>query len=134
MTKLSILQGIIESHECPIFSLDTSFNRAHYLAMRELYRANIELGKNIFEYQTVEADRIKTRAHLDRALQGERFVAGAYSGDENRGLRFFEVTHNPVKDEDGQVVGVAVFAKDITARRLRRNGAGKERKPVPFDV
>jgi PAS domain S-box-containing protein len=122
MTKLSILQGIIESHDCPIFSLDihycyTSFNQAHYLTMRGLYGADIELGKNLLEYQTVAADREKTKAHLDRALQGERFVAGAYSGDENRVRRFFEVIHNPVKDEDGQVVGVAVFAGDITTRR-----------------
>lgn len=120
-TQYSILQGILKSHDSPAFSLDanycyTGFNQAHQQAMQMLYGARIELGRNILDYQTVAEDRMKTKTNLERVLQGEHFVDSAYSGELDHIRKYFEVTHYPIRDDDGQIIGIVVFAHDITAR------------------
>ncbi len=118
----STLRGIIEGTTSPIFSVDreyryVAFNQSHASAMRALYGAEIEVGRSIFDYQTVTDDREKARANLDRALAGEHVVASSYSGEEQRTKRYFEVSHHPVRADDGSVIGAAVFANDITERK-----------------
>jgi len=113
--------GVIGSSSNPIFSVDTdyrytSFNASHAAAMKELYRADIALGESILSYQ-VEADRVVAHANLDRALHGESFAESAYSGEPGSSRRFFEVTHDPMCDSSGAVVGVAVQARDLTERQ-----------------
>jgi diguanylate cyclase (GGDEF)-like protein/PAS domain S-box-containing protein len=112
------LVGVIGSSSNPIFSVDTDyrytgFNASHAAAMKELYRADIALGESILSYQA-EADRVIARANLDRALRGESFAESAYSGEPVSPRRFFEVTHDPIRDMSGAVVGVAVQARDLT--------------------
>ena len=85
--QYSVLSSILESSNSPIFSIDadylySSFNNSHAAAMKALYEADIELGKSILAYMTVEEDRIEAKRNLDRALQGGQFVESAYSGDE----------------------------------------------------
>ena len=120
--QYTTLQGIIESSNSPIFSVDTgyiytSFNDSHKLVMKELYGAEIELGYNILEYQTVAEDRIKARMNLDRALKGEHFLEMAYSGEERKKRLYFEVSHNPIRNIRGIISGVAVYAHDTTERQ-----------------
>ncbi len=118
----STLSGIIEGTDAPIFSLDTeyryvAFNRSHAAAMRALYGAEIEPGRCMLDYMTVAGDAERARGNLDRALAGEQLVESAYSGEERRTRTCFEVSHHPVRSDDGRVVGVAVFARDVTERR-----------------
>ena len=85
----------MNSTDSPIFSVDTeycytSFNRVHAAVMKAIYNADIEVGKSMLEYQTMEEDRIKAQANIDRALRGERFTAEDYSGEETLSRRFFE--------------------------------------------
>jgi PAS domain S-box-containing protein len=121
-TQYSLMNGVLESTDSAVFSLDrnyryTSFNSSHAAFMKLLYGADIELGRSIFDYQSVQADKNTAKKNIDRALAGEQFTDKAYSGDEMRSRRFFEVTHNPVRDADQHVIGVAVFAQDITDRK-----------------
>jgi PAS domain S-box-containing protein len=116
------LRGIIESTDSPIFSVDTnyrytSFNRAHAAVMKSLYGADIKLGESLLEYQTVEEDRAGAKRNIDRALDGERVIEVAYSGEEVRSRLHFEVLHNPIWGGDGRIVGVAIFAKDVTEQK-----------------
>ncbi|MBI5445668.1 MAG: GAF domain-containing protein, partial [Deltaproteobacteria bacterium] len=125
------LRGIIEGTASPIFSVDreyryVAFNRTHASVMRALYGAEIEVGRSILDYQTVAADREKAREHLDRALAGERLVEEAYSGEEPKLRRCFEVSHHPVRNDDDEVIGVAVFADDITERKRSEDRLQKE--------
>ncbi len=120
--QYATLDSIVESSDGPIFALDTqyrylAFNRAHAAVMKALYGDDIERGKSIFDYQTVEVDRVAARRNLDRALNGERLTEEAYSGEETRSRRYFEVAHNPIRDADGKIIGVAAFSRDITARK-----------------
>ena len=121
-SQYSVLECIIESADSPIFSVDknycyTSFNRSHAAVMKAIYDVDIELGKSILEYQTVDEDRIKAKSNFDRALQGEHFTEEAYSGEDSVSRLYFEVSHNPIRDTKGRVIGVAVHARDITERK-----------------
>ena len=117
------LKGIVESSRGPIFSLDktycyTSFNKVHSNVMKFLYGVDIEIGKNMLDYQTNDDDRIKAKTNLDRALSGEYVEESAWSGEDVNNRRFFEVTHNPIFNAVNEVIGVAVNARDLTERKL----------------
>lgn len=123
------LRSLIESSASPIFTLDaeyryTSFNASHATAMKALYGADIALGKSLLEYQSA-VDGALAKANLDRALAGESILEEACSGDAERLRRYFEVAHDPIRDADGAVVGVAVQARDVTERRAME-AAGRE--------
>ncbi|MCJ7455967.1 PAS domain S-box protein [Candidatus Bathyarchaeota archaeon] len=116
------LEGIINSSDAPIFSVDrqyryTSFNRAHASVMRAIYGKDIEIGKSLLDYMAVAEDREEAKRNLDRALAGEHVVEEAYSGEETRSRLYFEVSHSPIMAKDGAIIGVAVFARDITERK-----------------
>jgi len=135
--QYSTLEGIVNSSEAPIFSVDsqyryTSFNAAHASVMKAIYGKNIELGQSLLDYMTVAEDREEAKRNLDRALAGERVVKEAYSGEETRSRLYFEVSNNPIVGRDGSIIGAAVFAKDITQRKrmeeeLKQYSAGLER-------
>jgi PAS domain S-box-containing protein len=115
----SILQAIIDNSDALIFSLDrdfcyTSFNRGHAKVMEALYGARIKPGQNLLEAMTVAQDRATAERNLQRALDGETLVEMAYSGEETRERNYFQVTHSPLRNERGTVVGVAVMAQDLT--------------------
>jgi PAS domain S-box-containing protein len=127
------LRGLIDAVEGPVFSVDakyryTSFNATHAEVMKSLYGEDIELGRSILEYQTVDEDRRLTRSHLDRVLLGERVVEEAFSGEEARTRHYFRVTHDPIRD-DGVIIGAAVQAVDVTERRSAEESVrtGEER-------
>jgi PAS domain S-box-containing protein len=116
------LKGIINSTDNPIFSVDdeyryTSFNQAHSMVMMALYGVDIEVGKSILDYHPFAEDREQALENLGRALRGEKVTVESYAGSEGGRQSFFEIVHNPITDEDGQVIGVAVFAKDLTASK-----------------
>jgi PAS domain S-box-containing protein len=120
--QYSTLRGILESTSELIFSVDrqyryTSFNSAHATVMRAIYGAEIGTGRGILEFMTVAEDRDKAKENIDRALNGERHVQSAYSGDDARSRLYFEVSHSPISSGDGSVIGVAVLSRDITGRK-----------------
>jgi len=119
--QVSTLRSIIDSANAIVFSVDrhyryTSYNQAHATVMKAIYGAEIGLGLDMLELMTVPGDREIARRNLDRALAGERLVEEAYSGEELRSRQYFQVSHSPV-EAAGQVIGVAVLAHDLTARK-----------------
>ena len=117
--QLSVLKGISESIKSPVFSVDkdfkyTSFNKAHTTVMKLLYNANIELYNNMLDYMTVEEDREKAKLNLTKALNSENLIEESFSGEQELTRLYFEVTHNPIYNDDNTIIGVAVMAKDIT--------------------
>ncbi|OPY24263.1 MAG: sensory histidine kinase AtoS [Methanobacterium sp. PtaU1.Bin242] len=95
----------------------TSFNQSHAVLMNSLYGVNIEIGKNALDYITIEEDRLKSKSNLDKALNGSQFTIDACYGDETQSRLYFEISHNPIKNKEGDVVGVALYAQDITQRK-----------------
>jgi PAS domain S-box-containing protein len=119
---LATLKAIMESTATPVFSLDrdyryTSFNKAHAAVMKALYGVEIEIDQSMLDYQAVLEDRETARINLDRALHGEQIVESAYSGEPGGTRRYFEITHNPICEPGGEVIGVSVFVSDTTERK-----------------
>ena len=122
LEKSATLESILESTTSPIFSLDknynyTSFNKSHKNVMKSIYGVDIEIGKNLLQYQTHEDDRKLSVLNLERTLKGEQFSVSAYSGEEELNRNYFEISHNPIKDYQDNVIGISVFANDITKRK-----------------
>lgn len=118
----AVLKGIMDGAEGAIFSLDrtyryTSFNQAHAAIMKALYGVAITLGDSLLEVQSVPEDRAVAKANLDRALAGETFTDERQTGDEAHRKGYFEVTHTPIRSALGDVIGVAVMARETTKRR-----------------
>jgi len=85
--------------------------------MKALYGVDIQLGARLAECQTVAEDWEAAKKNLERALQGETVWESALSGDEVKSRRYFEVTHNPVRTDTGDIIGVSVFSRDVTQRK-----------------
>jgi PAS domain S-box-containing protein len=120
------LQGVIESTNDAIFSIDidfryTCFNQRHAAIMKEFYGVEIELGQTLLDYILNEEDLIRSKTNLERALRGESFIEERILGEEALWPQYFEITHNPIKDSEGHILGVAVFARDITIRKGAQN-------------
>jgi two-component system cell cycle sensor histidine kinase/response regulator CckA len=125
--QYSTLKGIIDSTNALIFSVDrqyryTSFNQGHAAVMKALYGAGIEIGHSLLDYMTVVEDRAIAKGNLDRALAGEHMVEEAYSGEELRSRRYFQVSHSPIKTDAGEVIGAAMLAQDMTERKRAEEG------------
>ena len=119
--RQALLQNLIESAEAAVFAVDreyryTGFNLQHAGTMKALYGVDIELGRSLLDYQSSTEDHVQAKRNLDRALAGERFIDEGFSGEEDRTRAYFEVTHGPVRDDAGWIVGASVFARDTTAR------------------
>jgi|GEM_PF-762083 PAS domain S-box-containing protein len=120
--QLSTIKGIIESSESSIFSVDlkycyTSFNSVHAATMHNIYGVDIESGHSILDYMSNEEDKLKAKKNLDRALNGETFTEEAFSGDEKLSRFYFDIIHNPIRNNDDKVIGVAVFSFEITKKK-----------------
>ena len=58
--------------------------------------------------------------YYDRALQGEKFsVEQALFSEKTNHKFYLSVYFNPIRDDQEQVTGVAIFARDITDRKQR---------------
>lgn len=117
------LNAILESSTSSTYALDReyryiAFNQAHASAMKALYGQDIQLGKTLDECRIPAGDWRTDRKLLDRAFCGETLSESASVGDERRSRGFFEVAYHPVHTHGGEIIGVSVFTRDVTARKL----------------
>ncbi len=131
----AIIQSIIESFDFPIFSVDknylyTSFNACHAAVMKSIFGADIRIGKSLLDYLTVQQDRDKARENIDRALNGETVIVEEYTEDEASIRHRFQITHSPIKNASGQIIGASVLSRDLTERRR----AAREQKIASDEI
>jgi PAS domain S-box-containing protein len=131
--QFATIKSIIDSNNAPIFSVDrnycyTSFNNVHAEIMKSIYNKEIEIGKSLLDYMTVAVDRIIAKVNIDHALNGIQLTEESYSGEESLSRRYFEVSHNPIKGQSGEVIGVSVFARDITDHKRSEDSRQKTEK------
>jgi len=125
-TALDHSSGII------IFSLDrsycyTSFNQAHLVTMKKIWNVDIHHGDCMLDF-IQSPDREKAKMNFDRALRGERFTLVEEYGDKKLYRSFWENRYDPVKDDEGNVVGLVVVVLDVSgivevSRRLEETQA-----------
>lgn len=105
------------SEELLIFALDreycyTTFNENHRSEMKKIWDADIKVGINYFDYLNSEEIRGLAKNSIDRALGGEFFTELQH---QHGTQIYFEYNWNPIVQDD-EVIGVTVFAKDISDR------------------
>lgn len=118
----TLFSAIINSAVSNIFSVDTeyrytSFNQQHAATMNALFGEEIEPGKSILDYITIEKDKRAMKTNLDRALSGETVLDEGYTGDHSLSRQYMEPSFNPIRNPDGDVIGVAVISRDATERK-----------------
>ncbi len=77
----------------------------------------IELGNSMLDYMTVKEERETARKNFDKVFNGESFIVESYSGDAGLNRLYFEISHNPILNNEGKIVGAAVYARDLTERK-----------------
>jgi len=117
--QMSLLRAIQESMPDSIFSVNArheymSFNKAHQMIIREMFGAEIEIGVNILEVLPPGKDRDGFKSWLDEAWQGKQFSAQGEIGTDPSRKRYFMISYNPIRNERSEVVGVAVFSREVT--------------------
>ncbi len=116
-----LLQSCIESlKDTLVFSVDKeyrylNFNAAHQQATQRVYGVKLEPQMSLLEGITNEEDRKKAKLNIDRALSGEWHTTTEEYGEVER--YFFETRYNPVINDMNEVIGVTVFAVNVTERK-----------------
>ena len=115
------LEAVMESANESIFAVDqklnyTAFNKHHQKIMKLLYNAEIEIGANKIQYLEQSREATWVKSELRKALKGNQYYSDHvlhypdYKGH-------IQTTYNPIKDDNANVKGVAVFVQDITQRK-----------------
>jgi PAS domain S-box-containing protein len=139
--KRTILEEVIACAGGPVFSVDrrycyTSFNAQHAEVMKGLFGADIEIGQNLLDYHTNAGDRASAKKNIDRAFKGETVIIDSYAGEEVRSRRYFEIIHYPLRGSKDEVMGAAIYARDITEQKHSEDiqnwlSSFPERNPSP---
>jgi PAS domain S-box-containing protein len=118
----AILQASIESpKDLIIMAIDRDyrylcFNTAHSKAMEAAYGKEVAVGINVLDCMTSHEDIVNAKGNYDRALRGESHSTLQEYGDLEK--TFFESHYNPIYNDRGEVIGITVFARDTTERKL----------------
>ncbi len=128
-----LLESSIESpSDMIIFSLDREcrylyFNKTHAKSMEHVYDTHPRLGDCIFDYIKAKDDIEKLKIHYDRAMAGEGHVAEEEFG-EGQVRYYYEVRYNPICDDNNVIIGVTVFAQNITGRKQAEESLAQSTK------
>jgi len=119
--SISLLSSVIESPDnIVILALDYNlnylcFNESHATRMKKIYDIDIEIGQNIITYVPIEEDRLKMNENYKRVLNGEQFTRIAQYGPANSKI-WYESIYNPIYNKSNRIIGLTVFATEITER------------------
>lgn len=129
----SKLSGIIEGTSDLISAIDLnykiiSFNTAYKTDLKQLFGVDIQDGTNLIDAMAVHPELQKKSKRLwDRALAGEQFTAREQFTDNTQNPTFFEVTYNPIRNIDGEIIGASHIIRNVTDRKLAEDALKKER-------
>lgn len=129
---VSQLEAILESTNSSVFSVDkglrlTAFNNAYKVSMKKIYDIDVKIGICLNDLDFGDADREVEDEAMNRAFNGEHFVREEHYGVNESNRYFFEISYNPVKNENNEVTGVAIFAQDVTEKKRVEQALTKAR-------
>ena len=118
-TQNALLSAIINSQsDLIIFSLDknncyTTFNEKHREEMKQVWNADIEIGKNLLDYMPIPELREMAQKSIDRVSAGESFSEVQHQPGSDI---YYEFSWNPIY-LNSEIVGTTVFIKDISSSK-----------------
>ena len=134
-----VVKEIVESFGLHYFVLDqnmryVTFNTLHADFMEQLFGAEIAAGHCFLEYVNVDAKKSLMERNLHRALAGEVFSFEHYLTLEGQGFKCLAAIYCPIRNENGQILGVSFFAYDASkpksAQTLLQASENRYRKLV----
>ncbi len=118
-----LLLSILESPENLILlSLDTeyrylAFNEPHRKVMKSLWGVDIKKGDCILDFLPSGDLKNEIKHNYDRVLKGESFDDIRVFSDSPDDSLFWENRYSPIKSEDGAIIGLTVFAINVTGQK-----------------
>lgn len=118
-SELLLHQNIVQSNPGPILAFDhglriTAFNPPHAEKFFETQGAPSYIGQRFPDYFIPEEQPQITEL-MQRALAGETFTTRVEFGDPAHTKLHWDLTHGPVRDADGVIVGGFHHAIEVTA-------------------
>jgi PAS domain-containing protein/HAMP domain-containing protein len=112
--KESYLSNLINASTDSIFALDRDYKVVMYndVFAKTLGAQGIQAAKG-FDILTVSGTQdLEAKRLYDRALRGESFEL-----EQEYGNRKYRLSYNALRENNGTVIGVAIFSRDITAEK-----------------
>ncbi|MEM7549704.1 MAG: PAS domain-containing protein [Bacteroidota bacterium] len=114
--KQSTVESIINNSDDTYFAIDTDYKITLVnKTLKDKYKVlgvNLDVGTSILDVLPEES-RDHWKARYDRALQGEQFTMEE-DRSKNGVLSIIETHHNPIKSDEGTVIGCSVISKNVT--------------------
>ncbi|NQV29824.1 MAG: PAS domain-containing protein, partial [Candidatus Marinimicrobia bacterium] len=114
--------SVVRNQDMVILSLDHQyrylyFNNTHSEAMKQTYGTKPVIGDCIFDHIKIDLDANEVKKYYDKALSGEGHISIRESGSGlNRSI--YRTFYNPIYNDKNEILGVSVFAQDVTAQNL----------------
>lgn len=126
---MSLLES---SPDIIVFALDRHyryliFNAKHREAMRAIWGQDIAIGMNMLDVIGTVADREAAKRSFDRVLAGEHFITEEAYGDEELARLYWRIFWSPIRNNDGEIIGVNCFNLDITESWRAKEALERER-------
>lgn len=118
----SLLKNLIEGSKDLIAALDRefryiTFNSAYKTEFFKVFGYNIDLGTSLIEaLEHLPEEQAKALELWGRGLSGEEFTMIQEFGDIARERNYYEIIFSSIRDENGQLLGTAQIARDISGR------------------
>lgn len=118
----AILNSIIESTQDYIVAMDTNYR---YIAFNKSCQENqlrnfgieIEIGKNCIEaWAQIPEMQVYIKTIADRVLSGEQFKVIEKLPDLKKEGQYYEINHNPIRDNQGQISGLCIIYQNVSER------------------
>ena len=114
-----LLWGILDGLEIPFCVIDRSyryltFNQIYAQLIKEGYGANVVSQASLLDVHSLTADTTEIKRNIDQALQGKTHFVEKYVGTESFCKKFFFVKYQPILNHQHQIIGVAIFGRDIS--------------------
>jgi PAS domain S-box-containing protein len=122
----NLLASILESAvSVSVYALDReyrylAFNRRHREGAKRLWGEDITVGMSILDAIDTYEHREFCRQGFDKVLEGRSYFVESrevISGDGRQTVEYRDNYGSPIFNDDGDVVGLTVFAIDITERK-----------------
>lgn len=119
-TKERNLDALINNTRDLIWSID---QKQHMLSANKAYLESIhkftgqfpQIGEPIFIEHYSPGDAQKWKGYYRKALKGKRYSIIEFLATE-QGIKKAEISFNPIRNAEGEVLGVGCFARDLTQR------------------
>jgi PAS domain S-box-containing protein len=94
------------------------FSDAYISFAKNVLNKDVALGMNVFDVLPAELHTL-AKTNYDRALAGESFVANNSIALPDGKRKYYENKYSPIIDPNGRILGLTLFANDVTAIKLQ---------------